>query len=167
MSEAKAGPLVVVMGVTGAGKTRIGKALAAHLQVEYGDGDTFHSAVNIAKMARGTPLDDEDRTPWLLAIATFLHERRERGAVVSCSALRRRYRDQLRAVEPRLCFLHLTAEPQVVEQRVTVRGDHFMPPSLVASQFAILQPLGPDEPGVTLDAQLAPERIVAEFLARV
>lgn len=167
MDEARVRPLVVVMGVSGAGKTHIGAALAARLSVEYGDGDAFHSPGNIAKMARGVPLDDEDRAPWLSAIGRFLHERRERGAVVSCSALRRRYRDQLRAIEPGLCFLHLTAEPQLVERRVATRGDHFMPPSLVASQFAILQPLAADEPGVTIDARLAPERIVAEFLARV
>lgn len=157
--------LVVVMGVTGAGKSHIGRTLAARLSLAYRDGDDFHSEANIAKMARGIPLSDADRDPWLQTIGAWLHEHRELGAVVSCSALRRSYRDRLRAIEPRLTFLYLAAERALIEARLAVRPDHFMPSSLIDSQLSTLEPLGADEPGLTVDARRTPAEIIAEFLA--
>jgi gluconokinase len=158
--------LVVVMGVAGAGKTTVGRALAARLAVPYADGDSFHAPGSIAKMASGRPLDDADRAPWLSAIADWLSRQRGAGAVVSCSALRRSYREQLRAQVPALTFLHLAAELDVLRARMVERPAHFMPLSLLPSQLATLEPLAADEPGVTLDAARSVEALVAEFLAR-
>ena len=157
--------LVVVTGVAGAGKSHIGRALAARLSLAYRDGDDFHSETNITKMAGGVALGDEDRGPWLRAIAVWLRAHRDVGAVVSCSALRRSYRDQLRALEPGLCFLYLAADRELIRARVAARREHFMPASLIDSQFAILEPLAADEPGVTVDARRTPEEIIAELLA--
>jgi gluconokinase len=157
--------LVVVMGAAGAGKTTLGIELAARLGVPYADGDCFHSSASIAKMMSGTPLSDDDRAPWLQAIASWLERQREHGAVASCSALRRCYRDLLRARLPTLTFLYLAAEPELLLARTTARTDHFMPTSLVASQLATLEPLEPDELGLTLDASRPVEELLAEFLA--
>lgn len=160
-------PLVSVMGASGVGKSAVGRALAQRIGVAYADGDDFHSAANIAKMRSGTPLDDQDRAPWLDAIARWLAEQRERGAVVSCSALRRSYRDRLRAQAPTLTFLHLCASAELLRARTAARADHFMPPSLVASQLATLEPLEADERGVSLDAARPIAELITEFLARV
>jgi gluconokinase len=159
--------LVAVMGVAGAGKTLIGRTLAARLTLEYADGDDFHPALNVAKMARGEPLTDADRAPWLIAVSVWLAERRTCGAVASCSALRRSYRDTLRSAVPELTFLHLAGSPELIRERVSARTDHFMPASLVSSQFVALEPLASDERGVTIDARSTPAQIVDEFLARV
>lgn len=159
--------LLVVMGVAGAGKTRIGTELARRLALEYGDADAFHPPANVVKMASGHALDEADRAPWLDAIGAWLYARRAVGAVVSCSALRRSYRDRLRARVPELSFVHLAADVEVIRERVAARPDHFMPVSLVESQFAILEPLAADERGVTVDARLPPPQIVEDLLARV
>lgn len=143
------GELLVVMGVAGAGKTTVGSALAARLGLPYADADDFHPAANVAKMRAGVPLDDEDRRPWLAAVGSWLTGR-EAGGVVSCSALRRSYRDVLRGRAPGARFVHLDGPAEVVAQRVAARTDHFMPPSLVASQVALLEPLADDEDGVTV-----------------
>jgi len=158
-------PRAVVMGVSGSGKTTVGQALADRLGVEYADADSFHPAANIAKMSAGVPLDDEDRAPWLAAIATFLAEHAETGAVVSCSALKRRYRDVLRAGVGRLPFLHLDGSPEVVVERVAQRSDHFMPASLVTSQFADLEPLEADEEGLVTDMSAPVGEVVDRFAA--
>ena len=158
-------PLVVVMGVAGSGKTTVGKALAERLGVEYADADDFHSAASVAKMASGRPLDDDDRAPWLVAIAQWLAEHDDRGAVVGCSALRRRYRDVLRAAAPRLAVLHLAGDPAVVTQRVAERPGHFMPASLVTSQLETLESLEQDEAGSTFDLAAPVDDIVADFAA--
>jgi gluconokinase len=158
-------PIAVVMGVSGSGKTTVGQELAARLGVSYADADEFHPPANIAKMSAGVPLDDTDRAPWLRAIAGWLADHRATGAVVSCSALKRRYRDILRARVGHLPFLHLDGNPDVVAQRVAQRPGHFMPASLVASQFADLEPLGPDEEGMVADLAAPVDDVVASFTA--
>ncbi len=159
------GPLVVVMGVAGSGKTTVGAALAQRLCLDYAEADAFHGEASVAKMAAGHPLDDDDRSPWLQAIGQWLAAHDETGGVVSCSALRRRYRDVLRAAAPRVEFLHLDGDPQVVTQRVAERLDHFMPASLVSSQLETLEGLENDETGSRLDLSESVEDIVAEFTA--
>ena len=158
-------PLVVVMGVTGSGKTTVGQALADRLGVEFADADDFHSTASIAKMASGHPLDDDDRAPWLAAIGSWLAEHDEQGAVVGCSALRRRYRDVLRSAAPRLQLLHLTGDPAVLTRRVSDRPGHFMPASLITSQLETLEPLEADEPGRAADLTHPVADIVADFTA--
>jgi gluconokinase len=141
---------VVVMGVTGSGKSTVGAALATRLDVPYADADGFHPAANVAKMSAGIPLDDADRWPWLRAIGAWLATR-PNGAVVSCSALHRAYRDVLRSRVPDAFFVHLAGDRETVRRRVAGRAGHFMPESLVDSQFAALDPLGADEHGIVLD----------------
>jgi gluconokinase len=158
-------PLVVVMGVAGSGKTTVGAVLAQQLCLDYADADTFHGKASVAKMAAGHPLDDDDRSPWLQAIGRWLAAHDETGGVVTCSALRRRYRDVLRAAAPRVNFLHLDGDSQVVTQRVAERLDHFMPASLVSSQLETLERLDPDETGSRLDLNATVKDIVAEFTA--
>lgn len=149
-------PVVVVMGVSGSGKSTVGGLLAERMGVPYAEADDFHPAANIAKMSAGHPLDDTDRGPWLDAIAAWVIERTGRGGVVSCSALRRRYRDRLRADAPELFFLHLDGPPELIAARLQARMEHFMPAGLLRSQFEALEPLDPDEIGtagavVTID----------------
>ncbi|MEO5874343.1 MAG: gluconokinase [Streptosporangiaceae bacterium] len=158
-----AGPQLVVMGVTGSGKTTVGIALAHELGVPFADGDDFHGEANIAKMAAGTPLDDADRLPWLRSVGAWLGER-PGGGVIGCSALKRSYRDLLREYAPAARFVHLHGTPEVIHRRVAERAGHFMPESLVESQFATLEPLGPDEAGVVLDFDLPVADLVAAYL---
>jgi gluconokinase len=155
---------VVVMGVSGTGKSTLGTALATRLGVPYADGDSFHSSANVAKMAAGVPLTDDDRWPWLLTIGGWLHAHRASGAVVSCSALRRAYRDALTHAAPQTTFLHLRGDPALIRQRMAERATHFMPLSLLDSQLAQLEPLGPDERGMSLDIGAAPAAIIDAFL---
>ncbi|MEU9327118.1 gluconokinase [Streptomyces canus] len=151
--------VVVVMGVAGTGKTTIGPLLAARLGVPYAEGDDFHPPANIAKMSAGTPLTDEDRRPWLDAIGSWAHGRAELGGVVSCSALKRSYRDRLRAEAPGVAFVHLAGDRSLIEDRMSHRQGHFMPTALLDSQFATLQPLQEDEAGVVVDVSGSPEEI--------
>lgn len=151
--------VVVVMGVAGTGKTTIGPLLAARLGVPYAEGDDFHPEANVAKMSAGTPLDDDDRWPWLDAIGAWAHERAGRGGVVSCSALKRSYRDRLRAAAPGVVFVHLTGDRELIADRMAQRQGHFMPTALLDSQFATLQPLGADEAGVAVSVAGGPEEI--------
>ena len=159
-------PAVVVMGVSGSGKTTVGELLASQLGVPFADADDFHTAELRAKMAAGHALTDADRWPWLARCADWLRGEEE-GAVLACSALKVSYRDVLRTASSRLCFLHLTGSADVVTQRVGQRRNHYMPASLVESQYATLEPLGPDEFGVALDFTLGPEQIVEQFLKEV
>ncbi|MGW0564247.1 gluconokinase [Streptomyces sp. NPDC003016] len=162
-----AAPLIVVMGVSGSGKTTVGQAIAQRLAVPYAEADDFHSPQNVAKMRAGVPLDDEDRRPWLDAIATWLAEHAGRGGVVTCSALKRRYRDRLAAVSSEVFFLHLDGSAELIAGRLARREDHFMPTSLLRSQIDALEPLEPDEPGAAVPIDGTPGRTTALALAAV
>ncbi|MFG3056814.1 gluconokinase [Kitasatospora sp. NPDC048239] len=153
---------LVVMGVSGVGKTTVARLLADRLGLPYAEADDFHPPANIAKMSAGTPLDDADRGPWLRALGGWLGERAEAGTggVVTCSALKHRYRDILRAACPGAFFLHLSGGPELVEDRLAHRTGHFMPPSLLDSQYAALEPLAADERGAVLDVGPSPEELV-------
>ena len=148
---------LVVMGVSASGKSTVGEALAHALSLPFVEGDELHSRHNIEKMSRGEPLTDEDRVPWLAAIASLLGDeaRYPRGVVVACSALKAAYRDTLRAASPAARFVFLEASPQLIAARMAARRHHFMPPGLEASQFATLERPEPAESDViTLDAEL-------------
>ncbi|MGW3119850.1 gluconokinase [Streptomyces sp. NPDC001107] len=161
MQQLRTPHVVVVMGVAGTGKTTIGPLLAARLGVPYAEGDDFHPQANIDKMSAGVPLDDADRWPWLDAIGAWAHGRAGLGGVVSSSALKRSYRDRLRAAAPGVVFVHLTGDRALIEDRMSHRQGHFMPTALLDSQFATLQPLQPDEAGVAVDVSGSPEEITA------
>ncbi|WP_299766586.1 gluconokinase [Ramlibacter sp.] len=155
---------VVVMGVAGCGKSLAGACLAGRLQLPLVEGDDFHPAANIEKMRQGVPLEDADRAHWLDRLAAQLR-RHPDGAVLTCSALRRSYRELLRAAVPELRFVHLALTPHQALERVASRTDHFYPPSLVASQFEALEdPAG--EPGVHVADGTAHVERVVETAAR-
>jgi gluconokinase len=162
---------LIVIGVSGSGKTTLAQALARALALDLVEGDELHSAANIGKMRRGEPLDDHDRAPWLAAIGRRLadSDRSSHGVVISCSALKVAYRNALR-VDPRVRFVFLDADRDLIEQRLSHRQGHFMPISLVASQFDTLErPLPGETDVLTLPAKLPlPELVprVASFLAR-
>lgn len=160
-------PLVCVMGVSAAGKSTVGLALAAAFGVPFVDADDLHPAANRAKMTSGTPLTDEDRWPWLDAVGARFREQRETGIVVACSALRRAYRDRIRAAEPDVLFVHLHGSPELLAARAGARSDHFMPAALLESQFAILEDLAPGESGMTVVVDRPPQDLVAEIVGRV
>jgi gluconokinase len=157
---------LVVMGVSGSGKSTVAALIASRTGCALAEGDDFHPAASIARMAAGHPLDNALRAPWLAAIAGWLAERaaRDECAVVSCSALRRAYRDVLRGAGPDVRMVHLAGPYELVAQRIAARRDHFMPPELLASQYATLEPLAPDEPGITLNLADTPTYIVDEVL---
>lgn len=152
------------MGVSGSGKSTVGAAIAQRLQVPFADADAFHPPENIAKMTSGRPLDDDDRQPWLETLGGWLSERERTGAVLSCSALKRSYRDLLHHHAPGLRLLHLAGSPEVVQARLLARTEHFMPQSLLRSQFATLESLAPDEQGITIDIDQDIDTIVDLFL---
>jgi gluconokinase len=154
---------LVVMGVSGCGKTTLGRTLADRLGAAFVDADDLHPAANVAKMASGQPLSDADRWPWLDLVAQTLRDRAP--VVVACSALRQAYRDRLRAAGD-VRFLHLAAPQEVIAARMAARQGHFMPPGLLASQYATLEPPGPDE-AIRLDASLDPESLVEQALSRL
>ena len=157
-------PLVVVMGVSGSGKTTIGAALAQRLRVPFADADDFHPQANVDKMSAGIPLTDDDREPWLATIATWLAEHAGSGGVASCSALKRSYRQILAAAAPQVFFVHLHGDPEVIAARVAGRPGHFMPAALVESQFATLEPLEPGERGAVLDVDQPVDDLVTQSL---
>jgi carbohydrate kinase (thermoresistant glucokinase family) len=150
---------IAVMGVAGAGKTTIGRALAAALGVAFVDADDLHPPANVSKMSAGVPLEDDDRWPWLEVVGRVVAAKPE-GVVVACSALKRRYRDALRAHAPGLLFAHLAPAEAVLEARLHSRPDHFMPPTLLESQLDALEPLEADEAGVTIQTTGAIDEIV-------
>ena len=157
---------IVVMGVSGSGKTTIGRALATRLNAEFLDADDLHSPENRAKMASGHALDDEDRQPWLQAVGQHMSDAASRRqlTVVACSALKRRYRDQLRTYVPDVPFVYLSGTPTVLEARMKHRAHHFMPSTLLGSQLADLEPLADDELGVTIDITANVAQIVDEVV---
>ena len=154
----------VVMGVSGCGKPSIGAALAIAIGGQFFDGDDLHPEANIAKMASGLPLNDDDRAPWLVRVGQALRGQNGR-IVIGCSALKRRYRDTIRseAGQP-VVFLFLSGSQQVLATRMAARAGHFMPPSLLDSQLAALEPPMPDEISVTVDIDQPPNAIVAALL---
>jgi gluconokinase len=156
----------VVMGVSGAGKSEIGARLAAALGVRFLEGDSFHSSYNVAKMSAGIPLDDEDRAGWLQTLSSEISAARQRGEglVLSCSSLKRRYRDLLRMGDPGLRFAYLSGERALLEQRMRTRPGHYMPASLLDSQLRDLEPLQADEAGMRLDLTHTPQQLVEAIL---
>lgn len=148
-------PILVVMGVSGCGKTTVGQALAQQLGCAFAEGDRFHPPENVAKMAAGTPLTDDDRWGWLQTLSTRMAQSRANGQslVVSCSALRRPYRDILRAGVPDAWFVHLHGDRAVLQQRMASRPSHYMPASLLQSQLDTLEMPQPDERVVSLDIE--------------
>lgn len=156
----------VVMGVSGAGKSEIGGMLAAALGIRFLEGDSFHPPQNVAKMSAGIPLDDQDRAGWLQALRDEIDTARRRGEglVLSCSSLKRRYRDLLRQGDPNLCFIHLSGARTLLEQRMHTRPGHYMPASLLDSQLRDLEPLQADEAGLLLDLALTPQQLVDAIL---
>jgi gluconokinase len=160
---------IIVMGVSGSGKSTIGALLAERLGWPFADADGFHPAANVAKMAAGQPLTDEDRWPWLDAIAAHIEAARAAGqpVVVACSALRRTYRERLRAGHGDLIFLHLAGAPEVIAARQAARQGHFMPPSLMASQFATLEDPAAEADAVIVSVSASPHEVVATALEQL
>lgn len=152
---------LVVMGVSGCGKSTVGSLLAARLGMEFLDADDLHSPEAKALMASGTPLNDEDRRPWFQRVGRHMASAAsEAGIVVACSALKRSYRDLIRGESASAVFLHLDGVEELLAERVAARAGHFMPPGLLASQLATLEPLQADELGVTLSIDQPYEALV-------
>jgi len=159
---------LVVMGVAGTGKSTVASRVAADLDLEFAEGDAFHPAANVAKMSRGIPLTDEDRLPWLEAIAAWTREQRDRGrsTIVTCSALRRAYRDVLRQGAADTFFVLLEADEATLRRRMESRV-HFMPVALLRSQLNALEPLQPGELGMVVDATLPVDSIATLVERRI
>ena len=151
-SASAAPDIVIVMGVSGSGKSTVAKGISTVLGWEFAEGDAFHSDANVEKMRRGEPLTDDDRWPWLESIGSWISSKELAGesAVVTCSALRRAYRDLLRRDRPHVRFLHVEAASDLIHDRMEHRPGHYMPASLLPSQLATLEPLQADEPGVSV-----------------
>ena len=152
----------MVMGVTGSGKTTVGTMLAQRLGAEFVEGDDYHSPENVRRMASGTALTDDDRADWLRALADRIAEANtaDKGLVVTCSALKRSYRDILRAADPDLTFIFLKGSESLIAGRISGRRDHFMPPPLLESQLATLEEPSPDENVLVCDISGTPQSIV-------
>jgi gluconokinase len=156
------------MGVSGSGKSLIGAALAQALGIDFVEGDKYHPAENVERMSRGIPLTDDDRARWLRSLAERIREAKDAGTglVVSCSALKRSYRDILRANARELRFVFLKGEPALIAERIASRRGHFMPPSLLESQFIILEEPSPDEDAWVCDIRQSPQDLVAGLVTR-
>jgi gluconokinase len=156
----------VVMGVSGCGKSSIGLQLASALQIPFLEGDTYHSYANVAKMSAGVPLTDADRADWLHSLHREIRDARLRnsGLVLSCSALKRSYRDLLRSADPELRFAHLAGPRELIAARMAARKDHYMPGALLDSQLATLEPLADNEAGIVLDIGSEPSELVRQIL---
>jgi carbohydrate kinase (thermoresistant glucokinase family) len=161
--------IVVVAGVSGSGKSTVGALLASRLHWEFLDGDSLHSAASVAKMHAGVPLTDADRRPWLQAIEDWIDQRIAAGvpAVVACSALHRTYRQELLAGRPEVRLVLLMVSRAVAAARLAARHGHFFPAGLLDSQLRELEPPGPDEPVLVLDADRPCEELVAEIISRL
>lgn len=160
---------LVVMGVSGCGKSTVAEGLAAALSWPFDEGDSFHLQTSIDKMAAHIPLTDEDRWPWLRILADRIaaREREGRSSILSCSSLRRAYRDVLRSGAPRVRFVHLHGDRAVLAARLGARTDHFFPADLLDSQLAALETLEPDEDGIVVDVALEPAQQVHDGLRRL
>ena len=156
---------IVVMGVSGSGKSAVGELLAARLGVEHADADDFHDATSVAKMSAGVPLTDEDRWPWLERIGSWLADREQIGAVASCSALKRSHRDVLRKNAAGVWFVHCSASEELIMSRLDNRQGHFMPASLLRSQFEELEPPEDDERAIDVDVSRPVEDVVDACMA--
>ena len=156
---------IVVMGVSGSGKSTVGELLADRLGVDYADADEFHDDTSVAKMSAGVPLTDEDRWPWLERIGTWLVDREQTGAVATCSALKRSHRDVLRRNAADVWFVHCSASEELIKTRLDKRRNHFMPASLLRSQFEELQPPQADERAVVVDVSRPLEEVVDACLS--
>ena len=158
---------LVLMGVAGCGKTTAAINLHNALGRPVAEADDFHPEANIAKMSRGAPLTDEDRRPWLESLRAWMSEQADRGTrtIVTCSALKRSYRDLLAGAHGRVFFIHLVADEAALHERMGRRERHFMPPALLPSQFADLEPLADDEDGVTVISRPTPEQTLEAILA--
>lgn len=152
---------IVVMGVSGSGKTTVGELLGRHLGLPYMDGDDLHPQANIDKMAAGIPLDDADRLPWLRLVGGWLADHPD-GGIIGCSALKRSYRDLIREASPDAAFIHVHGTRDVLHKRMSHRPGHFMPADLLASQLATLEPLGEDERGREFNIAYSPGELVAQ-----
>ena len=160
--------ILIAMGVSRAGKTRIGEMLAERLKCSFTDGDAFHSAANKEKMHNGIPLTDDDRWPWLRTIRAAIEEKQaaHEDAVFTCSSLKRSYRDVLRAGDKDVCFVYLKGSREVLQERLQTRTGHFFDPSLLQSQLDTLEEPGDDE-AITVSIELTPEQIVEETLSKL
>ena len=157
---------LILMGVAGCGKTTAADNLHRALGWPVAEADDFHPPANIAKMSRGVPLTDEDRWPWLESMRDWMSARAAEGVktIVTCSALKRSYRDLLSSAQGRVFFIHLLAQADELQERMAHREGHFMPPSLLPSQFAALEPLSDDEDGVTVVSRATPEETFEAIL---
>ncbi|MFI7635484.1 gluconokinase [Nonomuraea sp. NPDC049400] len=160
---------IVVMGVSGAGKTTVARGISELTGLRFAEADTFHPEANVARMRAGIPLDDADRWPWLRDLASWMADRHAEGVstVLACSALKRAYRDVLRQGPPDVEFVHLDGSAELIRDRMTRRTDHYMSASLLDSQRAILEHLDPDESGMVLEVSLPPDELVAAAVAQL
>ena len=160
---------IVLMGVAGSGKSTVLTHMRERLHWPAAEADEFHPAANIAKMSSGQPLNDDDRWPWLRALAAWIGAREAAGenCLVTCSALKRSYRDLLREGHHSVWFVHLVAPEDVLQRRLAQRRDHYMPPSLLASQLETLEALELDEPGIVVSSELTPDQMVEAIEARL
>ena len=158
---------VVVMGVSGSGKSTVAQGIGEAMNLPFAEADRFHPQGNIDKMSQGIPLTDDDRYPWLRDLAAWMATQAQQGqsTVMACSALRRQYRDILRHGPPEVHFVHLAGDLEVIAQRMAARQDHFMPVSLLQSQFDTLEPLEADAAGVALELRHTPEELIDEAVA--
>lgn len=158
--------VIVVMGVSGCGKTTVGKLLAERLSWAFHDADDYHPIANKARMSAGQPLTDEHRRPWLDALRVVIEQHLigDTHAVVTCSALKRVYRDRLRKGDDAMAFVYLHGDPHTFQQRLRDRTDHFFAPELLDDQLRTLEPPGDDEPAITVDAAQAPKAVVVSII---
>lgn len=160
-------PVLVIMGVSGSGKSTIAGILAGQLGWDLEEGDDLHPPANVAKMKSGEPLTDTDRWPWLDQVAAWITDHTKAGipGIITCSALKRSYRDRMR--DPHVVFVHLAGSRDQIGQRLAARTDHFMPPTLLESQVATLEPPGPDENTLVVDVGGKPAEVAAEIISRL